>query len=129
MRLTVEGRPVESLAGHVDATQAFTLPPTYEVVSPIWLLQPVEGAQLPAGVLTMSGMACTFEANVAWSIRQGSSVVRSGSTTAAAACPDWSPWSVTIDGLAPGSYTAEAADYSAKDGSLIARDTKHFTIR
>ncbi len=38
-------------------------------------------------------------------------------------------WTVTVDGLAPGSYTAEAADYSAKDGSLTARDTKHFAIR
>ncbi len=128
MRITVDGRAVETLAGHLDATGPFTRPPAYEVVSPVWLLEPTEGARLSGGTVTLSGMACTFEANVAWSIKQDAKVVRSGSTTAAAACPDWSPWSVKIQGLAPGAYTAEAAHYSPKDGGLVAHDTKQFTL-
>jgi len=128
MRLTVDGKPLESLAGHVDATQAFTRPPAYEVVAVVWLLAPAEGAVVPGVGFTLSGMACTFEANVVWTIRRGTTVVKSGSTTAAEACPTWSPWSVRVTGLKPGTYTADAADYSAKDGSLLVRDTKTFTV-
>ena len=130
MRITVEGAAVESLAGHVDATQAFQRPVSYEVVAQVWLLTPGQGANLVGSSVTLSGMACTFEANVAWSIRRGSSVVQSGSTTASnGACPVWGPWSVEVHGLAPGTYTAEAAEYSAKDGSLVVRDTKAFSLR
>lgn len=129
MRITVEGKQVESLAGHVDATQPFTRPPAYEVVAIVWLLSPAEGAVVTAGSLTLSGMACTFEANVVWTIRRAGKVVKSGSTTAAEACPTWSPWSVDVTGLVPGTYVADAADYSAKDGSLLVRDTKTFTVR
>ena len=129
MRLTVDGSAIESLAGHVDATQPFTRPPAYEVVALVWMLEPRQGSMLDRDAVTLRGMACTFEANVAWSIRRGTTIVRSGSTTAAAACPEWSPWSVTVQGLAPGDYVAEAAEYSAKDGSLVVRDTKAFTLR
>jgi hypothetical protein len=93
------------------------------------LLKPAEGAVFTSGNVTLSGMACTFEANVVWTIRQGSKTVKTGSTTAAEACPTWSPWSVVVHGLAAGAYTAEVADYSAKDGSLLMRDTKNFTVR
>lgn len=129
MRITVNGAVVESLAGHVDATKAFTRPASYDVVAILWLLKPAEGAVLSRGTVSLSGMACTFEANVVWTIRQGSKTVKTGSTTAAGACPTWSPWSVDVSGLASGSYTAEVADYSAKDGGLLMRDTKDFTVR
>jgi len=129
MRLTVDGRTVESLAGHVDATQSFTRPPAYSVVAIVWLLSPAEGDMVTGPTVTLSGMACTFEANVVWTIRQGSKIVKSGSAIAAEACPTWSPWSVEVTGLAPGTYVADAADYSAKDGSLLVRDTKTFTVR
>lgn len=129
MTITVDGQAVETLAGHVDAMQPFTRPPAYEVVAMLWLLKPVEGAVIPRGSLTLSGMACTFEANVVWTIRKADKVVKSGSTTAAEACPTWSPWSVEVKGLTPGTYVADAADFSAKDGSLLMRDTKTFIVR
>ena len=129
MRITVDGAPVESLAGHVDATQPFRRPPSYEVVAQVWLLEPREGSTHRGSSITLSGMACTFEANVAWTIRRGATVVKSGSTTADnGACPTWGPWSIVVQGLDPGTYTAEAAEYSAKDGSLVVRDTKAFTL-
>lgn len=128
MRVTVDGQQVESLAGHVDATQPFTRPPAYEVVAIVWLLTPAEGAEVTGNSVTLAGMACTFEANVVWTIRKAGKVVKSGSTTAAEACPTWSPWSVEVTGLTPGTYVADAADYSAKDGSLLVRDTKTFTV-
>jgi hypothetical protein len=129
MRITVDGKAVESLAGHVDTTQPFVRPPAYEVVGLVWMLAPIDGAVLTGTSVTLSGIACTFEANVAWTITRDGAVVQSGSTLAAEACPRWSPWSVTVDGLAPGTYTASAAEYSAKDGSLVVEDTKRFTLR
>lgn len=129
MRITVDGAAVESLAGHVDVTQAFHRPPAYEVVAQVWLLEPQQGRRITGSNITLSGMACTFEANVVWAIRRDDTVVKSGSTTAdKGACPTWSPWSVVVNGLSPGTYTAEAAEYSAKDGSLVVKDTKVFTI-
>lgn len=129
MRITVDGRTVESLAGHVDTTGAFRRPPSYEVVAQVWLLEPRQGSRRADSSITLSGMACTFEANVVWTIRRGATVVKSGATTADnGACPTWSPWSVVVNGLDPGTYTAEAAEYSAKDGSLVVRDTKEFTV-
>lgn len=129
MRITVDGKTVESLAGHVDATQPFTRPPAYDVVAIVWLLNPAEGTVVAGSHVTLSGMACTFEANVVWTIRKNNKVVKSGSTTAAEACPTWSPWSVDVGSLPAGTYIADAADYSAKDGSLLVRDTKTFTVR
>lgn len=128
MRITINGKPVESLAGHVDATQAFSKPAAYEVVATVWMLKPEQGATVSSRSFTLSGMACTFEAAVVWSIRKGTTTVRKGAATAAEACPAWSPWSVEINGLQPGTYTAEVDDFSAKDGSLIAKDTKTFTV-
>lgn len=48
--------------------------------------------------------------------------------TAAEAGPAWTKWSVKIPGLSPGKYLFMAAEYSAKDGSLIAQDTHNATL-
>lgn len=127
--LTVDGKKVESLAGHVDATKPFTRSPTYEVLAPVWITSPVEGAQKSAKGFVLSGLASTFEANVAWKVFQNGKLIRQGSTLASEAAPAWAPWSVTIDGLAPGVYLFAAMEYSAKDGSLVAQDTKTATLR
>ena len=128
VRLTVDGRMVESIAGHVDATKPFTRGLTYEVLAPVWITSPEEGAQVSAKGFTLSGMASTFEANVAWKVFQNGKLVQQGSTLAAGAAPSWKPWSVAITGLTPGKYIFIAMEYSAKDGSLVAQDTKSATL-
>jgi hypothetical protein len=127
--LTVDGKKVESLAGHVDARNPFTRAPAYEVVAPVWITSPDEGAQVSARGFTLSGLASTFEANVAWKVFQNGKLIRQGSTTAGEAAPAWTPWSVAIDGLAPGEYQFAAMEFSAKDGSLVAQDTKNVTLK
>ena len=119
---------VESIAGHVDATKPFTRGLTYEVLAPVWITSPEEGAQVSAKGFTLSGMASTFEANVAWKVFQNGKLVQQGSTLAAGAAPSWKPWSVAITGLTPGKYIFIAMEYSAKDGSLVAQDTKSATL-
>lgn len=125
IQLTVDGKIVESIAGHVDATKPFTRGLTYEVLAPVWITSPEEGAKVSAQGFKLSGMASTFEANVAWKVFQNGKLVQQGSTTAAEAAPAWKPWSVSIAGLAPGEYMFIAMEFSPKDGSLIAQDTKN----
>jgi spore germination protein GerM len=126
VKFTVEGKSVESLAGHVDATKAFTREPQNEVLATVWV-DLLDGSDLVSPV-KISGTACTFEANVGWELLQNSKVIKSGATTAASACPDRSSWSVDLGALPAGDYTFRAFDTSAKDGSLINEDTKDFTI-
>ncbi len=125
----VDGKKVDSLAGHVDTSNSFTRAPAYEVVAPVWITSPEEGAQVSAQGFTLSGLASTFEANVAWSVSRNGKVVRQGATTAGGAAPAWTAWSVAIDGLAAGAYQFAAMEYSAKDGSLVAQDTKTVTLK
>lgn len=123
---TVDGQPVESLTGHVDATVPFTRQPDYEVFATVWIdLLDKSDLSIPT---TISGTACTFEANVAWELMQGESVVQSGSTIAGEACPVRSAWKVDLGALTAGDYVFRAFENSAKDGSLINEDTKSFTI-
>lgn len=128
VQLTVDGKVVESIAGHVDATKPFTRGLTYEVLAPVWITFPTEGARVSAQGFTLSGMASTFEANVAWKVFQNGKLVQQGSTLASEAAPAWKPWSVAIKGLTPGKYMFIAMEFSPKDGSLVAQDTKNATL-
>ena len=128
IQLTVDGKIVQSIAGHVDAMKPFTRGLTYEVLAPVWITSPEEGAHVSAQGFKLSGMASTFEANVAWKVFQNGKLVQQGSTHASQAAPAWKPWSVAIKGLTPGKYTFIAMEYSPKDGSLVAQDTKSATL-
>lgn len=127
--LTVDGKKIESLAGHVDTTKAFTRGLTYEVLAPIWITSPTENQSVAAKGFTLSGMASTFEANVVWKVFKDGKLIQEGSTTALEAAPAWKPWSVTIENLKPGTYQFFAMEYSAEDGSLVAQDTKYAVLK
>ena len=127
--LTVDGKKVETLAGHVDATKPFSRGPSYEVLAPVWITSPTENQSVAAEGFTLSGMASTFEANVAWKVIKDGVVIKQGSTTALEAAPAWKPWSVAIPGLVPGAYQFLAMEYSAKDGSLVAQDSKNVVLK
>ena len=126
VKFTIDGIVSESLAGHVDFSQVFTLAPSYEVLASVWIdLLDRSDVSNPVSI---TGSACTFEANVAWELTKGGDVVSSGATTAATACPDRSDWSIDLGELAPGNYVLKVSDTSAEDGSLIFEDTKAFTV-
>jgi len=125
---TVNGKKIESIAGHVDTTAQFARAIDYEVLNPIQISSINEGAEITAP-LTVSGQACTFEANVVWKLLQGDTVVKEGFTTATSGCPDRGDWSISFENLAPGEYTIQTVEYSAEDGSLFAKDDKKFTVK
>lgn len=128
VRFTVNGETVESFAGHVDTTGTFTRGIDYEVLNPLQISSIVEGESVKSPI-TITGEACTFEANVFWRISKDGKMVKEGSTTAGEACPVRSSWSVELGTLDPGSYKFEAIEYSAEDGSLFAIDDKSFTVK
>lgn len=124
----VNGEPVESFAGHVDLTGPLALPEAFESLSNVQLDSEYEGATLTSPV-TFTGEACTFEANVAWKLYSADgSLVESGSTIALEACPKRSPFEFELSISEPGDYEIRVMEYSMKDGSLVARDTKSFTV-
>lgn len=127
MNLLVDGKGVESLAGHVDTTKTFILEPSYDVLNAIQITSISEGEQVVSPII-VSGEACTFEAAVAWKLSQGGVLVKSGSVLAKEACPTRSTWSLNLGILLPGSYLLVAQDFSAKDGALVAEDTKNFEV-
>ena len=124
---TVNGKTVESFAGHVDTTAQFVRAIDYEVLNPIQISSFNEDAELTAP-FAVSGQACTFEANVVWKLSKNGVVVKEGFTTATSGCPDRGDWSISFEDLEPGEYTIQALEYSAEDGSLFAIDDKTFTI-
>ena len=125
---TVNGKVVESFAGHVDTTSAFVRAIDYEVLNPLQISSINQGAALTAPV-TISGQACTFEANVLWKLSQGGTVVQEGFTTASSGCPERGEWSITFDELKTGEYIVQVLEYSAEDGSLFAIDDKKFNVK
>jgi hypothetical protein len=100
----------------------------YEVLNPIQISSLNEGAELTTS-FTVSGQACTFEANVVWKLMQGDTVVKEGFTTTTSGCPDRGDWSISFDNLEAGEYTIQTLEYSAEDGSLFAEDDKRFTVK
>jgi hypothetical protein len=125
---TVNGKTVESFAGHVDTTAQFARAIDYEVLNPIQISSLNEGAGLVTS-FTISGQACTFEANVVWKLLQDGKVVKEGFTTATSGCPDRGDWSISFENLEPGEYVIQALEYSAEDGSLFAIDDKEFRVK
>jgi hypothetical protein len=127
VRFLVNGVTVESFAGHVDTSAEFGRVMDDEVLSPVQVVSPHEGAELGSSV-TISGTACVFEANVTWGLFQGGALVAEGFATAEAACPERSGWNVKLSGLEPGNYLFKAQELSAEDGSVLAEDTKFFVV-
>lgn len=124
----VNGEPVESFAGHVDLTEPLALPEAYESLNNVQLDNPAEGASVESPVV-FEGEACTFEANVAWKLFDSTgALVESGSTLALEACPKRSPFEFELTISTPGTYEIRVMEYSMKDGSLVSRDTKTFSV-
>ncbi|MEJ6493879.1 MAG: GerMN domain-containing protein [Actinomycetes bacterium] len=126
VKLTVDGQSVETLAGNVDATETFVPGFSYDVLASVGIDQ-LDRSDVTSPVL-ITGMACTFEANVSWELVQNKKTIDSGATTAALACPDRSAWKINLGELTPGKYTIRVFDLSAEDGSLVSEDDKDFTI-
>jgi hypothetical protein len=127
VRFVVDGQATESLAGHVDATGPFTREPATDVLNSVQILSPTEGGSFSSPA-TATGVACTFEANVAWTLTSGGQPVAEGTTLAAQACPTRSAWQLSVGALAPGNYELIVTEFSARDGAVVSTDSKRFAV-
>lgn len=96
------------------------------------ITSPEQGVTISGGTLDASGVANSFEANVVWEIRSGSTKVLDGYATADGWMDKLYPWqkSIDISSLAPGDYTfvARTDDPSDGEGAGPTEDTKTFTV-
>ncbi|HWL98372.1 MAG TPA: Gmad2 immunoglobulin-like domain-containing protein [Nocardioidaceae bacterium] len=92
----------------------------------IWVSTPEQGDSVTSPV-RFTGLAATFEGNVAYELRRGSQVVARGATTSESGL-GWSEWSFT-QRLRPGDYTLVAFDEDPALGGRRDIDTKDFTVR
>jgi hypothetical protein len=80
--------------------------------------------------VVVQGESCSFEGTSQWQLKQGSSVVRSGTSHATSGCPTRGTWQVSLGTLAPGDYTFRAFEVSMENGQKTVGDTSRgFTVR
>ncbi len=100
---------------------------SYTDLVPIWIDVPGAKAQVSSPV-TVTGEACVFEAQFAYELLQGSTVVKQGGVTASIGCPTRGTYSIPLGTLAAGSYTIRVYDTSMKDGSVSYETRTDFTV-
>src|SRR5262245_16180286 len=125
VRLVVGGRETSSLFGHSVGTPPFSRAPEAEVVAPVWIIDPFEGAQV-GRTFTVHGTADVFEAAVDYRVLRGSTVIRRGAVQASAGTGTRGEWSVQLT-LPAGRYVVEAFESSAENGEPLFVDSK--TVR
>ena len=123
----IDGKPAESLAGHVDISGPIYLDEGYQSLATVDL--DLDEFQEVASPVKVTGLACTFEANVPWELLKGGEVINSGSVLASEACPTRSKFIIDLGELVPGEFTLRVWESSMKDGSLINEDTKTFIVK
>lgn len=124
---TVGGREIADFWGAGGlASQPLRRSVQYEILGPVWLLTPTQGATVGRQV-RFGGTESVFEGTVTWEVTRGGAVVQRGFATGVGA-PGRGPWNGSVT-LAPGSYLLRAYESSAEDGSVTFPDTKAFTVR
>lgn len=123
----IDGKPAESLAGHVDISGPIYLDEGYQSLATVDL--DLDESQEVSTPVKVTGLACTFEANVPWELLKGDEVINSGSVLASEACPTRSKFTIDLGELVPGKFTLRVWESSMMDGSLINEDTKTFTVK
>lgn len=126
VQLHVGGRAVETLWGSVDTRAPLRPGPSYEVLAPVQVLTPTDGATVRRGS-RVGGDATVFEATVSWEWVAGGRVVAKGTSNATEGAPGRGPWSAPVT-VPAGRYVLRAFEASAEDGSPRWVDTKRVTV-
>ncbi len=124
---TVGGQPTSRVLG-VDTSSPVAPDSPDSVLAPVSIASPGDGAHVST-TFEVRGQAAAFEANVVWALKQGSTVVRHGFTTATECCT-LSPYSFTVQ-APPGVYTlvVHDTDESGGEGVGTSQDTKTIFVQ
>lgn len=127
VQLLLDGKHAPVIMG-VNTSEPLAAADELDVLAPVQITSPANGATVKAGSVTIEGVAATFEANVVWEILVGGdAVVKNGHTTAAECCK-LAPYSFTVD-LEPGSYTIVVHDEDMSgSGRPVNQDTKDIVV-
>ncbi len=126
LELRIDGTQVTSLWGS-SITEPISLAEPASVLSPVWISYPANGATV-ATTFKFGGEASIFEANVSWRILMNGGVLKTGYSMADKGAPERGLWEASVM-LQPGTYTIEAYEVSAKDGSATYVDSKVVTVK
>ena len=127
VQFLVNGKHINQIFG-VPASEPLANAKDEDVLAHVWVNTPAHGATVHAGD-TVEGLAASFEANVTWELRQGSTVVKKGSTTAEECCR-MAPYSFELPDVPAGVYTLVVSedDPSGGEGPGPDQDTKVITF-
>jgi hypothetical protein len=103
--------------------------PPMKVQGTVWIIDPQEGAGVGSD-FTVTGRGAFFEATVPWQLLQSNKVVKQGVAMAKECCT-LSPYSFTVHGVRPGTYTLRVydADQSGvEEGRNEPEDTKRIKV-
>ena len=71
VRMVIDGQQTTTLFGHQVGTQPLTRAPEADVVAPVWIIDPYQGAQVGRS-FAVYGTANVFEATVSFEVRDAS---------------------------------------------------------
>lgn len=123
----VDGAAIMSLWGHLDWSKPIT--PDPYALTPVELTSPAYGATVPAGPLTVHGIANNvFEGVVSLELRNPAGVVVEHPSVQARQ-DRLAPWSWRFSTLlTPGHWSVTGYEVSAKDGHRIGESTRPLTV-
>ena len=129
VRLTVAGAPVPTIWGTVDTSGVLHEGAATDVLAPLWLIEPHQGATVGQKV-TVHISGSVFEATARLRVRgvPGGNVVKDQKVTLDKGAPARGEAAVTIQ-LSPGRYTVEVYFLSAQDGTEQGLDDHVVTVR
>ncbi len=126
VRLVIDGQESTTLFGQPIGAQPLTRAAEAEVVAPVWIIDPYEGAQVGRS-FAVYGTANVFEATVSYLVRDGTTVVDQGTVQASSGTGLRGEWTVRLT-LPAGRYVIEAFESSAENGEPLFVDSKTVTI-
>jgi hypothetical protein len=99
----------------------------------IWLDTPNEGAEVPAGTVTVSGVSRAFEGTIQWEVVDTAGTVVQDGFTQGGANETFAPFEIEVD-LQAGEYVVhvwddDESDGESAEGPRIFEQTRAFTVR
>jgi hypothetical protein len=95
----------------------------------VQISSPGDGEIVPAGDVTVTGVAAVFEANVLWELLIGEDAVATSGFATAEECCTMSPYEFVLEDLEPGTYTLVVHDEDMSgEGRPINSDTRQIVV-
>lgn len=129
VKLLFDGQPRATLwKSKLPVAGVLRRAPAVDTLAPVWVIDPQQGATAHSPV-TVNLAGIVFEGTVSLRVTRasGGAPVVQRPVQLSVGAPTQGTATLTLT-LAPGTYVIEAAELSAKDGSVVASDDHTFTV-